>query len=128
MRPWLAPTLALSLIAALVAGSAGAQTSAPASARAAAAIPNLRGARALDAQTPRETTAERSARVAVVQPPPPPPATPTPLMSMLPTREPPLCRTACAQSYYFCLAAGDATEDCSGGFGQCSARCDRPTG
>ncbi|MBN9318613.1 MAG: hypothetical protein BGN86_15920 [Caulobacterales bacterium 68-7] len=124
MRPW----LALSLIVALVAGSAGAQTSAPAAKAPAASGPALRGARTLEAQTPRETTAERSARVAVVQPLPPPPAAPTPLMSMLPTREPPLCRTACAQSYYFCLAAGDATEDCSGGFGQCAARCDRPTG
>lgn len=126
MRPW----LALSLIVALIAGSAGAQTSAIAPALRGAQTPGAStpGVRALDAQPPTETTAERSTRIATVQPLPPPPPAPTPLMSMLPTREPPLCRTACAQNYYFCLAAGDANEDCSGGFGQCVAGCNRPTG
>jgi hypothetical protein len=31
------------------------------------------------------------------------------------------CRTACAQTYYFCNAGGD--EDCSGRWAQCAASC-----
>ena len=36
------------------------------------------------------------------------------------------CRLSCASSYYFCLST-DAPEDCSGGWGQCRARCDSPS-
>jgi hypothetical protein len=38
----------------------------------------------------------------------------------------PQCRSACAKGYYFCLAGADSSDDCSGGWAQCVARCNRP--
>lgn len=120
--------MALALI--LIAGSAGAQTPSKMSVPAA---PVLRGAQnpaggAVGRLAVGSAPASTGVRAGGLPPAPVPAAPAAPLMSLLPAREPPACRTTCARAYYLCLSAGDGPEDCGATFGQCVARCDRAIG
>lgn len=87
--------------------------------------------------------AQQKGKLSVVAPPPaksalrggqaaaaPPAAEVLPLpaygLSTAAARNPGQCRLACAQRYYFCLAA-DAADECPQTWGQCRAACDAPS-
>lgn len=113
----------LCVLALAIAGPAGAQSKArpkvPPAASAGLRGPVSAAAPASRPAAPAPEAADYSAQSLFL---------PAPIASAPVGGAPQQCRASCAQTYYFCLSAGDGDGDyCSANWGQCRSACDAPT-